>query len=118
MSAFFFQRINDHIQYLRRLEETLKDQGDFRGTDFHSCKLGQWIDTEGPSQIPEGADRAKLVFEEMIKVHEHFHQTGEQALAAKEANDPAAVRQAITEMLKDSNFLVSKLMELDRVCKT
>lgn len=65
MSAFFFQRINDHIQYLRRLEQTLKDQGDFRGYDFHSCKLGQWIDTEGLSQIPEGADKAKLVFAEM-----------------------------------------------------
>ncbi len=77
MSAFFFQRINDHIQYLRRLEQTLKDQGDFRGYDFHSCKLGQWIDTEGPSQIPEGADKAKLVFAEMNTVHEHFHQTGQ-----------------------------------------
>ena len=117
MCAFFFQRINDHIQYLRRLEQTLKDQGDFRGYDFHSCKLGQWIDTEGPSHIPEGADKAKLVFAEMNTVHEHFHQTSERALAAKEANDPAAVRQAVTDMLKDSNILVAKLMELDRVCK-
>ncbi len=118
MSAFFFQRINDHIQYLRRLELTLKDQGDFRGTDFHNCKLGLWIDNEGPSQIPAGADKAKRVFEEMSKVHEHFHQAGEKALAAKESNDPEAVRQAITEMLKDSNLLVAKLMDLDRVCKT
>ncbi len=118
MSAFFFQRINDHIQYLRRLEATLNDKSDFRGTDCHLCKLGQWIDNEGPSQIPPGMDKAQLVFQEMTGVHEHFHVAGERALAAKDAGDADGVRQAVTDMLKDSNFLVAKLMELDRVCKT
>lgn len=117
MSAFYFQRINDHVQYLRKLEDTLQDKGDFRGTDHHSCKLGKWIDTDGPGELPQGNDQAKQLFDEMIQVHEHFHVSGENALSAKSAGDSAASRQAVTEMIKDSNFLISKLMDLDRICK-
>ena len=38
-NAFFFQRLNDHIQYLRKVQGAIEDKNNFEGTDPHHCKL-------------------------------------------------------------------------------
>lgn len=115
MSAFFFQRINDHIQYLRKLEKTLKDEGDFRGTEHTACKLGKWMHGEGRAEVEAEGPEAVAVFESMFPHHEAFHEAGNKALAAKENGDSNGMTVAVTEMIKLSNTLIDILTKLDKM---
>lgn len=115
MSAFFFQRINDHVQYLRKLEKTLKGEGDFRGVEHEVCKLGQWMHGDGRAEVTGLGDEAQQAFESMFATHEAFHVAGSRALAASEAGDQAGVQAAVTEMIKLSNSLIDVLGKLDRL---
>ncbi len=115
MSAFFFQRINDHIQYLRKLEKTLRDEGDFQGTAHTDCKLGKWMYGDGRAEAEaEGAEALQL-FEGMFSHHQAFHDAGHRALDAKAAGDADGVKAAVTEMIKLSNTLIDILTTLDKI---
>ncbi len=115
MNAFFFQRINDHIQYLRKLEKTLKDEGDFQGAPHTDCKLGKWMYGEGRQEVTEAGDKAIAVFDSLFDKHQAFHDAGARALAAKTAGQADAVSKEVTEMIKLSNVLIGGLTELDRL---
>lgn len=112
MSAFFFQRINDHIQYLRRLEKRLKGDGDFQGSDYHDCQLGKWLYGPGQEEVIAFGEDAKRCFEKL------FHEAGALALVAAQEGRAAEVKAAITEMLKLSNTLVNGMMDLDRLSRS
>jgi hypothetical protein len=114
-SAFFLRRMNDHIQYLGKIKATLSDKGDFQGSDHHSCKLGQWLDSDGPQQASDLGGEAMEIFDSLIQPHEAFHQASHQALSCKAAKDEAGMEAAMTEMFKLSVTLVDTLMELDRL---
>jgi len=45
--AFFLQRLNDHVVYLKKVQRTLDGTEDFQVTDCHDCKLGKWLYGEG-----------------------------------------------------------------------
>lgn len=112
--AFFLMRLNDHVQYLKKLDGTLKGQGDFTGTDHHNCKLGKWIENEGTQEIAALKDsRAKEVFESLKEPHERFHVASQQALAKQQAGDTAGAKDAVTEMHVLSTSIANKLLELD-----
>ncbi len=112
-SAFFLRRMNDHIQYLGRIKATLAERGDFQGTDHHSCKLGQWLDSEGPEQASALGGESRAIFDSLLGPHEAFHQASHQALSCKTAGDMAGMESAMTEMLKLSVALVDTLIKLD-----
>jgi hypothetical protein len=114
-SAFFFLRINDHVQYLRRLEKTLAGTGDFRGAPADACKLGLWLQGEGRGQAEEIGSEAVALFNELIEPHKGFHESSFRALEMKERGDEAGSRDAITEMMKLSLVLINKLTELDKL---
>ena len=112
--AFFLQRLNDHVQYLKKIEATLAGDGDFEGTDQHSCKLGHWIDGEGPAEVGALSDPAAMaVFESVKEPHERFHSAGRRAVELKRAGDAAAARQASTEMHLLSARICRILLDLD-----
>lgn len=112
--AFFLQRLNDHVQYLKKIDNTLKGQGDFAGTDHHSCKLGLWIDKEGPQEVA-GLENQKAaeIFEGLKEPHEKFHVASKQALEKMKSGDEAGAKAAMTEMHVLSATLSNKLLELD-----
>jgi hypothetical protein len=116
-SAFFLRRMNDHIQYLAKLKLTLADKGDFRGTDHHSCKLGQWLDGVGPSQADSISPEARAAFDSLIEPHEHFHNTSHLALQHKADGDTERMEAAMTEMFKISVTLVDTLIKLDAMSR-
>ncbi|MCG7982643.1 MAG: CZB domain-containing protein [Candidatus Thiodiazotropha lotti] len=112
-SAFFLRRMNDHVQYLGKIKATLEDKGDFQGTDHHSCKLGLWLDRDGPIESSAISTQARETFDQLLDPHECFHLASKQALACKVAGDRAGMENAMTEMFKLSNTLVNILMKLD-----
>jgi hypothetical protein len=112
-SAFFLRRMNDHVQYLGKLKATLANKGDFQGSDHHSCKLGQWLDDEGPAQSSRYGDEARVVFDSLLEPHERFHSASHQALQCKTAGDHTGMEAAMTEMFKLSVSLLDRLMKLD-----
>lgn len=112
-SAFFLRRMNDHVQYLGKIKATLADKGDFQGTDHHTCKLGQWLDTEGPAQADAISNEARAIFDSLIEPHEEFHSASHLALKRKADGDIEGMEQAMTEMFKLSVDLVDLLMDLD-----
>ena len=114
-SAFFFLRINNHINYLRRIEKTLVGTGDFQGTVHTACKLGVWMHGEGRAEAETLGPEAVALFDELFKPHELFHEASARALALKEQGDEAGSKGAITEMFKLSVTLVNKLTELDKL---
>jgi hypothetical protein len=114
--AFFLQRLNDHIQYLKKIDNTLKGQGDFEGCDHHSCKLGLWVDKEGPQEVAALSNsKAVEIFESMKEPHEKFHAASKQALEKKRAGDEEGAKAAMTDMHSLSAILSNKLLELDKM---
>jgi hypothetical protein len=114
-NAFFLRRMNDHIQYLGKIKATLANRGDFQGTDHHSCKLGEWLDSEGEQQVSSQGDDVHAVFESLLSPHEQFHQASHRAVVCKARGDNQGMEAAMTEMFKLSVTLVDSLMALDRL---
>ncbi|MES9851843.1 MAG: CZB domain-containing protein [Candidatus Thiodiazotropha sp. L084R] len=112
-SAFFLRRMNDHVQYLGKIKATLENKGDFHGTDHHSCKLGLWLDSDGPNESSAISCEAREVFDQILEPHERFHHASKMALDCKAAGNSSGMEEAMTEMFKLSNTLVNILMELD-----
>lgn len=115
--AFFLLRLNDHVQYLRKIQATLEGSGEFRGTDFHDCKLGKWLYGEGAAEAEAAGPDAKALFDRLFEPHKRFHQASHDAVEKQEAGDTAGSKAAITEMMKLSVVLVDTLLELDKTAK-
>lgn len=112
--AFFLMRLNDHVQYLKKIEKTLEGSGDFAGSEHTDCNLGKWIFNEGPDEVAALSDpKAKEVFESIKEPHERFHTISREALQKKQAGDDAGAKAASTEMHKLSTVLTNKLLQLD-----
>lgn len=115
-SAFFMMRLNDHIQYLKKMEATLAGKKDFAGTTHTDCKLGKWLyGEEAQTEIAalQEHERAKAVFDSILEPHERFHSVGQDALDKKNSGDEAGAQVALTELHKLSAVLTNKLLELD-----
>lgn len=113
--AFFVLRLNDHIQYLKKVEKTLEGQADFKGTDCHECKLGQWLYNEGREEVALiQNEEATQLFDSLFEPHEQFHQISHQALEKAQAGDQAGAREAATQMYVLSNVISQKLLALDK----
>jgi len=113
-TAFFMLRLNDHVQYLKKIDAALNDKNDFKGTDHHDCKLGQWLYGEGRAEIQAlNNPKAETLFNSLLEPHEQFHTISHQALEYKAAGDMEAMKAAMTEMHKLSQIISQNLLELD-----
>ncbi|MEN8177391.1 MAG: CZB domain-containing protein [Pseudomonadota bacterium] len=113
--AFFFQRMNDHVQYLKKIQATLDGKGDFQGTDFQECKLGKWLYDEGPEEASAISAETKSLFDTLLEPHQRFHDASHEALQKHRDGDSEGAKDAVTEMLKLSNVLINILLELDKL---
>ncbi len=113
--AFFFLRLNDHVQYLRRIQATLEERDDFHGTCHTSCKLGRWLYGNGPEEATSVGTAAKEVFDALFEPHERFHHASKEALQKKQEGDMAGAEAAVTEMHQLSTILIHKLIKLDKL---
>lgn len=112
--AFFYQRLNDHVQYLNKIQSTLGGKGDFQGTDFHDCKLGCWIYGDGADEVAAVSDEAKQLFDSLIEPHQKFHEASKLAVEKHQSGDSTGAEVHVTEMHKLSATLVNTLIELDK----
>jgi hypothetical protein len=113
MPAFFLLRMNDHLQYLKKVKATLDGVGDFRGSDHRSCKFGLWIDGAGPREVSDLGPAAMSVFDSVLVPHEQFHTASARALAFQAEGRVAETEREVTEMHMLSGRMVEKLLELD-----
>lgn len=114
--AFFLIRINDHVQYLKKINRTLEGQDSFQGCSHTDCKLGKWMYGEGEGEIATITNpKAKEVFDSLKEPHEKFHQISAEALAKQQAGDADGAKHAMTEMHKLSTIVSNKLLELDKL---
>ncbi len=111
--AFFFQRLNDHIQYLRRVQEAIEDKNHFEGTDSHHCKLGEWLYGTGPEEAAAISEETRVIFDELFEPHERFHAASRRALEKHAAGDHEDCEREMTEMHTLSGVLVNILIKLD-----
>jgi len=116
-NAFFMLRLNDHIQYLRKIQATLEGAGDFHGNDFHDCKLGKWLYDSGPAEAAAAGPEAKALFNALFEPHQRFHDASHLAIDKKAAGDETGAKAEITAMMKLSVVLVDTLLDLDKVAK-
>lgn len=114
--AFFIKRLNDHIQYLKKINATLSGEGSFQGTKHTECKLGQWLYGEGKVEVDSlNNSKAQAVFASIFDPHERFHQVSKYALECKSRGDDTGAQAAVTEMHVLSNVISQKLLELDDI---
>ncbi len=113
--AFFFLRLNDHVQYLRRIQATLEEKDDFQGTCHTSCKLGKWLYGKGAEEAASVGEEAKRVFDSLFEPHEQFHRASRTALESKQQGDTVTANAAVTEMHQLSTVLIHKLIKLDKL---
>ncbi len=115
-SAFFLMRLNDHVQYLKKVNATLKGEMDFAGNSHDECKLGAWILNDGPAEVAKLSDpRAQEVFESIKAPHQKFHDVGKMAIAHKKTGEEEQATKLVTEMHKLSTDISNKLLELDKM---
>lgn len=115
MGAFFLLRMNDHVQYLNRIKATLDGRGDFRGSDHHFCRLGKWLDNEGPAEAAALGPEGQALLESILEPHRQFHEASSEAIHLQESGDQQGMEACITQMHQLSALLVDKLLELDRL---
>jgi len=112
--AFFLMRLNDHVQYLKKISNTLEGKADFQACSHTECKLGQWIYGEGSAEIATLTNaQAQAVFESIKDPHEQFHTVSKEVLEKKRAGDEVGAQQAVTEMHKLSTIIYNNLLKLD-----
>lgn len=114
-TAFFFMRLNDHIQYLKKIQATLDGKGDFQGTGYHDCKLGNWIYGDGPEEASSISDEVRRIFDSLIEPHKQFHEASKTALEKQQLKDNKGAEAEVTNMHKISARLVNTLLELDKL---
>ncbi|WP_419605416.1 CZB domain-containing protein [Thiolapillus sp.] len=112
-NAFFFQRLNDHIQYLRKVQGAIEDKNNFEGTDPHHCKLGEWLYGTGPEEAAAISNETRTIFDELFEPHERFHNANHRALEKHAAGDHEGCEKEMTEMHTLSGVLVNILIKLD-----
>ncbi len=113
-NAFFVQRLNDHIQYLRKVTNTLKGVDDFQGTACTECKLGKWLYDDGHDDLEACAPDGSHLFDLLEEKHKRFHDFSNDALTQHRSGDAVGSYRAMTEMHKLSNEMVSLLLKADR----
>ncbi|MEN8166359.1 MAG: CZB domain-containing protein [Pseudomonadota bacterium] len=113
--AFFFQRMNDHVQYLKKIQATLDGKGEFQGTDFQDCKLGKWLYDAGPEEASAVSDEARRLFDTLLEPHQRFHDSSHLAIQKHLEGNSEGAKAAVTEMYKLSNILINILLELDKL---
>lgn len=112
--AFFMKRLNEHVQYLKKMDARLKNDSDFPGCSHVDCELGKWLYNQGKEEIANMKDpNAQKLFDSLFDPHERFHQVGREALQKKDEGDEAAVKKLMTEMHVLSTIITNKLLELD-----
>jgi len=115
-TAFFIKRLNDHVQYLKRIDTAIKGESDFCGTNHRDCQLGQWLYGDGATEVAAMENsQAKVVFESLFEPHEHFHVISQEALEKKQAGDETGSQALISELHVLSNTLSNKLLKLDAI---
>lgn len=114
--AFFIIRLNDHVQYLKKIDAAIRGLSNFEGTDHYQCKLGRWLYGEGQQEIiAMQSQKAKEIFESLFQPHERFHYWAHKALERKQVHDEEGTKQAMTELYICSTLLSNKLLELDKL---
>jgi hypothetical protein len=112
--AFFMRHLNDHIQYLKKIDAAIKGEIDFEGTTHHECKLGQWLYNEGPVEMVSMSNsKARVVFDSLLEPHQRFHELGQQAMEKKRAGDDSSAKMLLTELHVLSTKITHILLELD-----
>jgi hypothetical protein len=112
--AFFMKRLNDHIQYLKKIDAAIGGKSDFQGTSHQDCQLGQWLYNEGQAEVAAlENENVKQVFESLLEPHERFHKLGQEALDNKQAGDEKSAQSNLTQMHILSAILTNKLLQLD-----
>lgn len=113
-TAFFLQRMNDHVQYLNKIKATLNKNSDFQGTSCQQCALGKWLYGDGAQEAQAISADAHKLFEQLFEPHEQFHAASARALSYFAAGDELGQYRAMTEMHQLSNYLIKNLLDLDR----
>ena len=114
--AFFLIRLNEHLQYLKKIEATLAGKENFQSSSHYDCQLGQWLYGIGSQEVAALQDeQAQQVFNSLFEPHERFHQVTQQLLENQSTVDKTTVQLAMTEMHKLSQILSQKLLTLDAV---
>ena len=121
--AFFLQRVNDHLQYLHHINQTLEndrcfegstDIDCFKGTGETECNLGRWLYGEGSTEI-DALDNQKIkaLFDGLFEPHTRFHQVSFEAINKRQTGDKQGAQVLIAEMKEISNQLTRKMLELE-----
>jgi len=117
-TAFFLKRLNDHVLYLKKIKLTLNNRGDFCGSDYHRCKLGEWLYGEGKEQARNISDEMLTLFESLFDPHQQFHDASAIAITAHNEGNRELETTQFTKMHTLSNTLVSILLDMDRIAQS
>ena len=123
--AFFLQRVNDHLQYLNHINQTLANDrcfeehthiDCFKGTGDTECNLGRWLYGTGLEEINALDNPAiKQLFDSLFEPHTRFHEISKEAVKKRQSGDKPGAKILVAEMKENSNLLTSKMLELETI---
>lgn len=113
--AFYLKCMNDHVQYLRKIKATLKDEGDFQGTECTQCRLGKWLYNEAEQDLGEYGAEMQALYQTLLAQHQQFHDASSNALVCHCHQDEPGQYREVTEMHLLSNNLIQTLLQMDRI---
>ena len=102
----------------KKIKLTLDDRGDFCGSDYHLCKLGEWLYGEGKEQSSNISDEMLATFESLFEPHQQFHDASAIAITAHEEGNTETEATQFNKMHTLSNTLVSIFLDMDRMVQS
>ena len=117
-NVFFLKRLNDHVQYLRRMKGRIDGKNNFEPTTCYQCALGQWLYGEGRQEASQLGETMEALFEQLLLPHEQFHLASEATLNYRLADDEVGMRRTMTDMYRLSNTLIDLLLKMDALKNT
>ncbi|MFK5893120.1 MAG: CZB domain-containing protein [Pseudomonadota bacterium] len=117
-NSFLMFRLNDHIQYMKKIQRTLSDKSDFKGLEHQHCKLGEWLYGDGIEEIKSTNNKElEEIFQSLYEPHKKYHDASKKALQHHNENNEKEARQYETKMIVISSILVNLLLKLDASAK-
>jgi methyl-accepting chemotaxis protein len=102
----------DHLEWIRKLKQSLDDRGDFSGAlaiSQRDCDLGKWLYSRGLEKY----DRFPLILE-LERTHQELHSIAENVIQMRDSGDRAGAKEEFSKMRPISEKVIALLMELER----
>lgn len=113
----FRKALDNHLNYLKDVQETIHGVSDYCGTDHLACPLGKWIYGKGAEDVKVFGQKAMAIFQQLHEPHEQFHISSNKVIQAFSDHKQEEAKRPLSDMIIQSNKLIQLITELSEIAE-